>query len=175
MAACLNSRTGFTHVGWLYCILHLDSKATAPWMLSTEALNCIVASAVSSPLWLVGSNCWYLCFALSNILLQLFDLVDTLNMTSRKTGLRPRYLSWKSLAMFLFSFYSYGCPWHGRMAVWFCLTKLSLRQCKCMVKVAIFVHFWLFSNLVGIFWGHTFPIFRLFFLFCPFVYLFFLK
>lgn len=28
VAACLNSRTGFTHVGWLYCILH--SESTAP-------------------------------------------------------------------------------------------------------------------------------------------------
>lgn len=102
VAACLNSRTGFTHVGWLYCILHSESKATAPWMSSTEALNGIVVSAVSSPLWLVGSNCWCLCFAPSNISLQLFDLVDTVNMMSRKTGLPLKY---------------------GRMAAWFCLTK----------------------------------------------------
>lgn len=100
VAACLNSRTGFTHVEWLYCILHSKSKATAPWMWSNAALNWIVVSDVSSRLWVVGSNCWCWCFALSNMALQLFDLVDRLNMMPRETGLVPSYCWWKSLEMF---------------------------------------------------------------------------
>lgn len=95
---CLTSSTGFTHVEWLYCILHSESKATAARMWSSGSLSGIAVSGVSSPMWLVGSSCWYLCFALSNRALQLFDLVDTLNTSPRKTGLVSTYPSWKSLS-----------------------------------------------------------------------------
>lgn len=94
-------------------------------MWSNAALNWIVVSDVSSRLWVVGSNCWCWCFALSNMALQLFDLVDRLNMMPRKTGLVPSYRWGKSLEMFFFLFFlhSYRCPWHTWMAVQFCLAE----------------------------------------------------
>lgn len=147
MAACLNSRTGFTHVEWLYCILHSKSKATAPWMWSNAALNWIVVSNVSSRLWVVGSNCWCWCFALSNMALQLFDLVDRLNTMPRKTGLVPSYRWWKSLEMFVFFFYTATAVLDT--LEWLCSfawQKTSLRKCKAMVGVGICVHLWLFLS-----------------------------
>lgn len=164
VAACLNSRTGFTHVGWLYCILHSESKATAPWMSSTEALNGIVVSAVSSRLWLVGSNCWCLCFAPSNISLQLFDLVDTFNMMSRKTGLPLKHSSWKSLAMFLLSCCCRGCPWHGRMAAWFCLTKTESQTMQRYGWSSHFCSFLAFLvTRLAFFWDILFQFLNIFF------------